>query len=217
LIAVLGSELDAAARDLVDGWAAEGGVFISAKDLCTRGWISHASSCIDGSFVASAMVRPTAALHGVVVRRPAIAAEELPWIAREDRQYVAAEINAFLVAWLSALTCPVINRPTATSLCGPAWTQTHWKIAGARAGIVWSDSVESGDLHDVVFCRGLHHGAVSREQILTGIKLTEVSGADLIGVRFRDDNVAAVTLQPRLAEQPARDMVLACLRAEVAA
>jgi hypothetical protein len=37
------------------------------------------------------------------------------------RKYVAAEFNAFLLAWLSAQSCPVLNRPTASCLSGPNW------------------------------------------------------------------------------------------------
>lgn len=216
MIAVLGSELDEAARGLVDAWATEGAVLVSAKDLCTRGWVFHATSPGDGSFVADGATRPTGALHGVIVRRPAVAAEELSWIAADDRQYVAAEINAFLVAWLSALSCPVLNRPTATSLCGPAWSQIYWKVAAARAGITWAGSVAPDAAREVVFCRGRHHGAATKQQISAGAKLTRISGADLLGVQFAGAAVTAVTLLPRLAEQGARDIVLAHLQTEVA-
>jgi hypothetical protein len=51
---------------------------------------------------------------------------------------VAAEMNAFLVAWLTSLTCPIFNRPTATSLCGPAWSVEHWRIQVARCGGQWA-------------------------------------------------------------------------------
>jgi hypothetical protein len=216
LIAVLGSELDEAARSLVGAWSCAGAVLLSARDLCTRGWVFHANSGDDGSFVAGGVRRPIATLRGVVVRRPAVAAEELRWIAAEDRQYVAAEINAFLVAWLSALPCPVLNRPTATSLCGPAWSQTYWQVAAERAGVVWSDRDGPGGIQEIVFCGGLHHGAASKRQQHAALKLSSLSRADLLGVKFAGDAVTAVTLQPRLAEQGARDIVLAHLTGEVA-
>jgi hypothetical protein len=215
LIALLGSDLDETALGLVETWSAEGAVLISAKDLCTRGWVFHVTSHGDGSFVAGGIQLPTDALRGVLVRRPAVAAEELRWIAADDRQYVAAEINAFLVAWLSALPCSVLNRPTATSLCGPAWSQTYWKVAAARAGIAWSDAVERDAVQEVVFCCGLRYGAANKRQVRLGTRLTTVSGADLLGVQFAGNAVAAVTLQPGLAEPGARDIVLAHLTAAV--
>jgi hypothetical protein len=217
LIAVLGSELDEAARSLVDAWKSAGAVLLSARDLCTRGWVLHATSGNDGAFVAGGVRRPTATLRGVVVRRPAVAAEELPWIADDDRQYVATEINAFLVAWLSSLACPVLNQPTATSLCGPAWSQTYWRVAAARAGVAWADPVGPDAVEEIVFCGGLHHGAASKRQRRAASRLSAVSGAELLGVQFAGDAVAAVTLQPRLAEQGVRDLVLARLAGEVAA
>jgi hypothetical protein len=217
LIAVVGSRLDEAARDLVAAWSAEGALLLSAEDLCTHGWVFELTSPRDGSFVAGGTRRPTKELCGVVVRRPAVAAEELPWIAAEDRQYVAAEINAFLVAWLSALPCPVLNRPSATSLCGPGWSQTYWEIVAAREGIAWSNPRRGGAVREVVFCRGLHHGAASPKQVHLGVKLCALSGAELLGVRFAGEAVAAVSTQPRLTEAGARDLVLTHLRAAVAA
>ena len=218
MIAVLGSELDGAARSLVDAWKGAGAILLSARDLCTHGWVFHATSDDDDAFVAGGVRRPAATLRGVVVRRPAVAAEELPWIAAEDRQYVATEINAFLVAWLSALPCPVLNRPTATSLCGPAWSQTYWKVAAARAGVAWADDPARPDaVEEIVFCSGLHRGAASKRQRRAASRLSAVSGAELLGVQFAGDAVVAVTLQPRLAEQGVRDLVLARLAGELAA
>jgi hypothetical protein len=216
LIAVVGSELDQAACDLVDAWSAAGAVLLSAEDLCTSGWVFHATSNGEGSFVAGGIRRQNDELYGVVVRRPGVAPEELRWIATEDRQYVAAEINAFLVAWLSALPCAVLNRPTATSLCGPGWSQMYWKVAAARFGVPWSDAVPAA-IKEIVFCRAVQDGAVNGRQADFCQRLSAASGADLLGVQFVGDAVAAVTLQPRLVEQGARDLVLAHLRTSVAA
>ena len=138
MIAVLASELDEAACGLVDAWSRAGAVLISAPDLCTRGWVFDPLLATDGTFVAGGSPHPVTHLRGVVVRRPAVAAEELTWIIEEDRRYVAAEINAFLVAWLGALRCSVLNRPSATSLSGPAWSQTSWQSVD-RAMVTWAD------------------------------------------------------------------------------
>lgn len=215
---MVGSEIDVAALGLADAWKGAGAVLLSARDLCTRGWVFHVTTRDDDAFVAGGMRRPAATLRGVVVRRPAVAAEELPWIAAEDRQYVATEINAFLVAWLSALPCAVLNRPTATSLCGPAWSQTYWQVAAARAGVAWAhDPVQADALEEIVFCGGLHCAAASERQRRAASRLSAASGAELLGVRFAGDAVAAVTLQPRLAGQGVRDLVLARLAAGRAA
>ena len=215
MIAVLGSELDAAARGLVEAWSAEDAVLISARDLCTCGWKFHATCADGGTFVAGGVRRQVAHLRGAIVRRPAVAAEELPWIADDDRHYVAAEINAFLVAWLSALRCPVLNRPTATALCGPAWSQTAWHLEAARAGVKWSSGGDFAALDEMVYCAGLCHGATRPARKRAAARLSAMSGAQLLGVRFSGDAVAAVTLQPALTDPGARDIVLAHFRATV--
>lgn len=220
MIAVIGSELDAAAGSLVKAWAGSDAVLLSAQDLCSRGWVFHTRGDDGGMFVAGGLPRPTAALRGVLVRRPAVVAEELPWIAAEDRQYVATEINAFLVAWLASLACPVLNRPTPTSLCGPAWSQTYWQVAAARAGVDWAEPGEAGEagtVREIVFCGGLHQGRASRQQCRAAARLAAASGTALLGLRFAGDAVAAVTLQPRLEDPAVRALVLGCLAGRVAA
>jgi hypothetical protein len=69
------------------------------------------------------------------VRLPAVSPEELQHIVPQDRCYVASEMTAFLTAWLSSLSCPIVNRPTAGSLSGPAWRPEQWIRTAVRAGI----------------------------------------------------------------------------------
>jgi hypothetical protein len=213
LIAVLASELDEAACGLVDAWSRAGAVLISAPDLCTRGWVFDPLLATDGTFVAGGSPHPVTHLRGVVVRRPAVAAEELTWIIEEDRRYVAAEINAFLVAWLGALRCSVLNRPSATSLSGPAWSQTSWQLAAGRANVPWSTRGRARTQEEMIYCAGRCHGASNTRKRHAAERLSAVSGAQLLGLRFAGDAVVAVTAHPRLADQGARDIVLAHLQA----
>jgi hypothetical protein len=78
---------------------------------------------------------PAAEITGVLTRFPAVQAEMLAHIATDDRDYVAAEMTAFLIAFVSALPCRMLNRPSAGSLCGPAWRPEQWIRAATRAGI----------------------------------------------------------------------------------
>lgn len=78
---------------------------------------------------------PVESIRGVLTRLYAVTEHELPQIAPEERAYVASEMTAFLLAWLASLRCPVLNRPTASSLCGPSWSTEQWLIEGARAGL----------------------------------------------------------------------------------
>jgi hypothetical protein len=211
LIAVLGSRLDRAACRLVEAWSSADAVLVSAEDVCSPGWSWQLADPAHGRFVAAGMVRQVAGLHGVLVRRPAVAAEELEWVHRRDREYVAAEVNAFLVAWLASLPCPVLNRPTATSLSGPAWSSLHWQLAAARSGVGWAIHAAGARTCDVVVCSPAVHGARTPRQVNAARRLAELSGAGLLGIRFADDAAVAVTTQPSLALPEVREMVRARL------
>ena len=215
MILVVASSLDPSARELVRAWSDADARMLSAEDLCSAGWSFFPLSTQAGWLVADGKTLPVAAVEGVVVRRPAVTAEELTWIADDDRAYVAAEINAFLVAWLCALPCCVLNRPTPTSLCGPAWSQLHWRVAAARRGIHWSESAAAPTQQQAIFCRSAQHGASSAGQNQTGRELLRASATQLLGVEFDGEAVAAVTVQPQLSRAAVRAMVLSQLLGEV--
>jgi hypothetical protein len=83
---------------------------------------------LDGEVIAAS------AIHGVVTRIAAVQLADLPHIREADRGYIAAEMTAFLLSFLGGLHCPVINRPTATSLMGPGWTPVRWRAAAHASG-----------------------------------------------------------------------------------
>ena len=74
-------------------------------------------------------------ISGILTLRPAIFAPELRSIRAGDRAYVAAELNAFLLEWLMAQSCPVLNRPSLSCLAGPNWRVEQWIHAAARLGV----------------------------------------------------------------------------------
>lgn len=147
MLVVVASRHDKAAEALVTNWAAHGhGVsLLTPEDLSVVGW-RHYLSSIDGeageensSSFSSAVVGGVASaldqITGVLTRLPSIFEQELLHIVPEDRAYIATEMNAFLIAWLSSLKCPVLNRPTPTYLLGPAWRPEQWVYAAAQLGI----------------------------------------------------------------------------------
>jgi hypothetical protein len=71
----------------------------------------------------------------VLVRIASIEPDDLQHIAERDRPYVAAEMTAFLLAWLSGLPCPVLNRPTPQCLGGPAFRREQWVHLASRLSI----------------------------------------------------------------------------------
>jgi hypothetical protein len=74
-------------------------------------------------------------ITGVLTRTSHIWQEELVYVAPADRLYVSAEMSSFLVSWLSALECPVLNRPVPSSLAGPSWGPEQWAALAAVAGM----------------------------------------------------------------------------------
>ena len=75
----------------------------------------------------------TVEITGVLTRLTHIWEQELVQIVAEDRRYVVAEMSAFLMSWLSALDCPVLNRPVPGCLSGPSWRPEQWAAAATRA------------------------------------------------------------------------------------
>jgi hypothetical protein len=181
VLAVLASAHDPAARSLVRDWSSADAVLVSAEDLTSPGWVFQMGDAARGSLVAGGQRVPVRSLRAVVTRRPAVVAEELPWIDPADRAYVAAELNAFLVAWLSALACPVVNRPSGVSLSGPGWGPAHWE----RAGLSWAADFS----HTVVVCGSACFGARGESEAADALALARRAGVELLEVRFSDDGV----------------------------
>jgi hypothetical protein len=136
VIAVLAHPADVAGRWLVERWSAHDARLLTSADLSRPGWRAgegprwHGTAVLDGEEILAGRVQ------GVLVRTPAIDPAELGAVVPEDRAYCAAEMTAFLTWWLSGLECPVINRPTATSLSGPGWRPPTWHLVARRLGLV---------------------------------------------------------------------------------
>jgi hypothetical protein len=135
-------------------------------------------------------------------------AEELQRIDPADRAYVAAETNAFLVAWLSALSCRVVNRPTTTSLCGPAWGPWHWQAAAARSGIRWANSSDDSETHDAVVYGTSCFGAQTPIETRAAKVMASAAGVELLAVRFRASGVCGASVAPELTNPELRDGLL---------
>jgi len=65
-------------------------------------------------------------IRGVINLLPAVYPDELVFYPPEEREYQASEFHALLTFFLSALACPVINRPTPSSLTGPYLNPIGW-------------------------------------------------------------------------------------------
>lgn len=106
---------------------------LTCRDLAQPGWrwtLDEAPKLVvGGEPIAAEQVR------GVLCRLAWVSVHELDFVAAADRAYAAAEMQAFLLALLTRLECPVINRPAPGSLAGPAWSPERWLACAAAAGV----------------------------------------------------------------------------------
>jgi len=135
MIVVFANERDESATRLVQRWTNRGATLMASSDLSRAGWKCESRNSSRSECVMGGMQHHSYEIEGVLIRRLAVVGSDLPHITPSDRSYVAAEMNAFLVYWLTALDCPILNRPTPRSLCGPGWYPEHWMQCAARAGL----------------------------------------------------------------------------------
>lgn len=106
---------------------------LTCHDLARPGWrltlADEPTLVVEGRPVAARKIR------GVLTRLAWVTHYELPFLRAEDREYGAAEIQGFLLALLSRLSCPVLNRATPGSLCGPGWSAERWVQRAAELGL----------------------------------------------------------------------------------
>ncbi|HEY7392539.1 MAG TPA: hypothetical protein VH640_28725 [Bryobacteraceae bacterium] len=74
-------------------------------------------------------------IEGLVNLLPVVLPDELFFYPPEEREYQAAEFHALLTFFLSALACPVVNRPSPQSLNGPCSSAIAWRCFAKREGL----------------------------------------------------------------------------------
>lgn len=133
-LVVVAGELDEEARALPARLPHLDVRLLTPADLSCAGWEFRPGG-IEGVAVVGGRLLASEELDAVLVRLPWVREEEMVRIDAADRAYAAAEMSAFLLAWLSSLRCPVVNRPSTTCLCGPLWRPQRWTIAAAAVGL----------------------------------------------------------------------------------
>lgn len=144
----------AAARDrATDAFAAE--LAPTPAAVLTYEQLACEPSCLrDPDFAASTLTLageqvPVARISGVVNTLPAVLPECLTMYAPTEREYQAAEMHAWLAYLLSTLECPVVSRPTASSLTGPAPNPLGWLALARAAGVPTVEmELDSGEAAD---------------------------------------------------------------------
>jgi hypothetical protein len=229
---IIASRFDLAARQLVARWATQGATLLTPDDLSRAGWRWSSGDPRSSTLVASGQRLPAAEVTGVLTRLPGVYEQELEHIVPDDRAYVAAEMTAFLRAWLAELTCPVLNRPTATCLSGPAWRSEYWTATAARLGCAVvpvrrrTELDRPAALHEPS-APGLSVTVVGErcfgtaDEVLSGQarQLATAAGVDLLGIQFERSQEATArfvgaTLWPALTADAVADAVLRYLRVD---
>jgi hypothetical protein len=132
MLVILSNRFDHIAEELTSQWVAKGQVVgrLTPRDLSMPGWRHYVGREGPAVAVIESRIISTEEITGVVTRMPSVFEHDLAEIVPEDRGYISAEMTAFLLSWLLALECPVINRPTPTCLAGPYWSPERWlKVA----------------------------------------------------------------------------------------
>lgn len=137
MFVVLAYTHDPGARALVQRWRAAGeeAALLTCADLSRPGWRYVAGDLAAGHAVIDGRVIATREIRAVITRIPAVGEAELGHVHEEDRRYAVAEMQAFLLAWLSSLECPVLNRPSPSNLGGPLWSVAQWVQRARRLGL----------------------------------------------------------------------------------
>jgi hypothetical protein len=211
MIVVVASAHDPRARSVVEHWGSQCATMLTAEDLCMPGWQFTAPRPQNSMAVIGGKVVPDTEIKGILTLRPCIYPEELLSIGAAHRGYVAAELNAFVLAWLAAQTCPVLNRPTACCLSGPNWRAEQWTLAAARLGIPAQIRHCIPDQHAVGHpeeaievtvvgeqCFGCQDATLRRNTL----QLARGAGVELLSVRFSKDEgrFLSANIWPRLTD-----------------
>jgi hypothetical protein len=197
MLVVLAHRSDRGAQALVDRWKPYGARLLTAADLCVCGWRHSLAAPEEGVAVVDGEQVRASDIRGVLTRLSRISENDLTEIVPRERPYAAAETNAFLLAWLSALPCRVINRPTPTGLNGPNWRPEQWALAAVQSGIPIRDVrrpavLEPEPLEVTVIvlgnsCLGTADGTLAEQ----ALRLARIAGTEFLAVRFSQPEAPA--------------------------
>jgi hypothetical protein len=105
------------------------------SDLSRPGWVHYPEMSEGDRMVLGQDGTALSRLDGVVPALDAVHPFDLPHVRSEDRSFVASEMTAFLRSWLLSVDCPVLDRPIAESLSGPAGCTSTWSQASRALGV----------------------------------------------------------------------------------
>jgi len=229
MIVIVANRWDQTPALVASQWAHQPVAVLTSVDLSVNGWRQRLNSADGATAVAEGKVLEQSEITGVLTLLPWIFENELVDIIPEDRSYVAAEMTAFLLFWLSRLRCPVLNRPTPTSLSGPYWRREKWvsvavhagipaepvhRRAGSPTGSVGDEAPPIGATLTVVGNRVLGKADPVLER--HAVCLARLAGVDLLAAHFSgpdpDSNFVSADVYPDFSRDSVADAVLEYLR-----
>jgi len=186
-LVIVAGDRDVDARDFAADKVSAGALLLVPRDFSRPGWRFQPGDPAGTVAVVGERRFRLAEAGGVLVRLAGVAPVDLPHIHFEDRAYVAAEITAFLLALLTRIDVPVLNRPTPQCLCGPAWQESKWRRVAATLGLPVIP-LEMRAARDLAFEPGAEHATAVRVAVV---------GERCIGAPNADLARAAVALAKR--------------------
>jgi hypothetical protein len=222
MLVVAANQMDEDAVSIAGRWQSFDAVLLTAADLSASGW----RYCFPHSGRPRAIIAgrqlAIGEIVGVLTRMPCIYEQELGHIVPGDRSYVAAEMTAFLLAWLSSLACPVLNRPTPDCLAGPNWRGEQWVRLAAGLGIPVrplrriasrrSDELTGVSICEVIVVGNQCFGDVAPQLCSHARRLAGAAGAELLAIQFTGPESGSqfvnAHLWPNLASPEVADAVL---------
>lgn len=170
---------------------------------------------------------PVTAIRAVVNALPAVMPGSLAVYEAEEREYQAAELHAWLAYFLSALSCPVLNRPSPLSLGGPVLNPLGWLHLARAAGIPVSPvevssqdpptapAAPGSERVEVIWVNGMSVRTAAEEYTAA---LARSCGLAYLNAWYDDDEsgnprLAGARSVPDLASEPTRRALIAALTA----
>ncbi|NNE54056.1 MAG: hypothetical protein HKN30_16840 [Sulfitobacter sp.] len=135
-----------------------------------------------------------ASITGLVNRVDFLPDAHLANVNAADRTYIQQELLAIWSSWISALPCPVLNRPTAISIAGPVYHPAIWHHYAAAVGLPVAQVIYDADLpdpqtpapvHSAIVCQGVCYSpTLPRELFAACCELAAYAGLDMVELLF---------------------------------
>ena len=198
---MLASPYDGDARYLVEEWSGAGHEvgLVTPEALSRPGWRLHVGKPEAASAAIGDRVIQGTEIAGVVTTLKSVEGWHLADVLPDDREYVAQEMTAFLLAWLTQLRCPVLDRPSPRSLSGCGRSAGEWKEIARRQRLQCIGHDSASPLLPVTVVGGAAVDAPTRALRAAGESLARAGHRDLVTLLFTNTDTpmfAGVTDRP---------------------